>query len=83
MVEKTNMDNFTHFVDNKLYLQQEGYDIPKEIDHFKKWLRRIFSLKMVWASVMGVDPGVRGGHVHRADDFALHLREEAGEEREA
>lgn len=47
-VETTNMDNFTYYVDEKLYKYQEAYEIPIEIDHFKKWLRRIFSLKMVF-----------------------------------
>ncbi|CAK70284.1 unnamed protein product (macronuclear) [Paramecium tetraurelia] len=45
--ESTNIGNFTQFVDEKKYLHLEPYDTPKEIDHFKKWLRRIFSLKMV------------------------------------
>lgn len=46
-IESTNIGNFTQFVDEKKYLHLEPYDTPKEIDHFKKWLRRIFSLKMV------------------------------------
>ena len=46
-LDPTNIGNFTAFVDNKKYLLLEPYDVPKEIDHFKKWLRRIFSLKMV------------------------------------
>lgn len=46
-LESTNIGNFTEFVDDKKYLFLDPYDTPKEIDHFKKWLRRIFSLKMV------------------------------------
>lgn len=46
-LESTNIGNFTAFVDEKKYLNLEPYDVPVEIDHFKKWLRRIFSLKMV------------------------------------
>ncbi|KAM3137070.1 hypothetical protein pb186bvf_010798 [Paramecium bursaria] len=43
----TNMGNFTEYVDKKIYLDQVAYDTPREVDHFKKWLRRIFSLKMI------------------------------------
>lgn len=43
-----NFDNFTNYVDNQLYMKSEAYDTPKEIDHIKKWFRKIFSLKMVY-----------------------------------
>ncbi|CAD8154946.1 unnamed protein product [Paramecium octaurelia] len=71
-LESTNIGNFTRFVDEKKYLHLEPYDTPKEIDHFKKWLRRIFSLKMVPVYVVVA--------FYSSFDILIHLWQQAGEE---
>ncbi|CAK75695.1 unnamed protein product (macronuclear) [Paramecium tetraurelia] len=38
--QSTNIGNFSQLVDDNKYLHLEPYNTPKEIEHFKKCLRR-------------------------------------------
>lgn len=65
----------TEFLDNEQWVEriEEGEDIPREIDEFRRILRKIFQPLMVsvWLYACVDSGGDRGG-VHCADQ--LHLR---------
>jgi amino acid transporter len=72
-IDPTNIGNFTAFIDEKKYLLLEPYDVPKEIDHFKKWLRRIFSLKMVIKSIFNKGSCICCGCIYCSINIIMHL----------